>query len=118
MRRAGLSASDLYTPTINLEGLLAFSQPVAGFFKGRSIPILHFIIWLAIGGIAGYFAGQFMGAKRPYGIVGDVLLGIVGSVLGGWLLGILGFGGSGIVPSLVTAFIGASALIWLVRRLK
>lgn len=82
------------------------------------MPIWYLLVWLAIGGVAGYVAGQFMGAKRPFGIPGDIGLGILGSIAGGWILGLLGFGGSGIIPSLITAFIGATALIWLIRLIK
>lgn len=79
---------------------------------------MGFIVWLIIGGLAGYFAGQFMGAKRPYGIPGDMVLGIVGSVFGGWILGVIGFSSSGLIASAITAFIGAMALIWIVRLIK
>lgn len=82
------------------------------------MPIWHFLVWLLIGGVAGYVAGRFMGAKRPFGVPGDIGLGILGSIAGGWLLGLLGFSGSGIVPSLITAFVGATVLIWLLRKLK
>lgn len=82
------------------------------------MPILNLILWLIIGGLAGYFAGQFMGAKRPFGMIGDVGLGILGSMAGGFLLGLLGFEGSGLIPTLITAFIGATVLIWLLRQIK
>lgn len=82
------------------------------------MPFLNLILWLIIGGLAGYFAGRFMGAKRPFGMIGDIGLGILGSMAGGFLLGLLGFEGSGLIPSLVTAFIGATALIWLLRKFK
>ena len=80
--------------------------------------MFSFIIWLIIGGLAGYFAGQFMGARRPYGIPGDVGLGIVGSIVGGWLLSLVGFSGSGIIATMITAFLGATLLIWGARKLK
>ena len=82
------------------------------------MPLYALILWLVIGGAAGYLAGNFMGANRPYGLVGDIVLGILGAVAGGWLLGLLGLGTSGIIGSFVTAFIGAMALIWIVRKIK
>jgi len=82
------------------------------------MPLYALILWLVIGGAAGYLAGNFMGANRPYGLVGDIVLGILGSVAGGWLLGLLGLGTFGFIGSFVTAFIGAMVLIWIVRKIK
>ena len=82
------------------------------------MPLWAFIVWLIIGGLAGYFAGNIMGAKRPYGIPGDVVLGILGSFTGGFILGLFGLGSTGLIGSFITALIGALALIWLVRKFK
>lgn len=82
------------------------------------MPLWAFLVWLIIGGAAGYLAGNFMGSKRPYGLLGDVVLGILGSVAGGWLLGLLGLGANGLIGSFVTAIIGAMALIWIVRKIN
>ncbi|GLQ24076.1 hypothetical protein GCM10007853_19500 [Algimonas ampicilliniresistens] len=76
------------------------------------------IIWLIIGGLAGWAAGSVMKAARPYGLIGDVILGILGAIAGGWLFGLLGLSASGLIGSFVTAFIGAMILIWLVRAIK
>lgn len=82
------------------------------------MPLWALLVWLVIGGLAGYLAGNMMGANRPYGVAGDVGLGVVGSIAGGWLLGLLGLGSSGLIGSFITAFIGAVVLIWLVRKIK
>lgn len=82
------------------------------------MPLWALIVWLVIGGLAGFLAGNMMGANRPYGVPGDVILGILGSVAGGWLLGLLGLGSSGLIGSFITAFIGAITLIWLIRKIK
>lgn len=79
--------------------------------------LIGFIVWLIIGGLAGFVAGNVMKAKRPYGVVGDVLLGIVGGIVGGVLLTLVGLGANGLIGSFVTAFIGAVALIWIVRKI-
>ena len=76
-----------------------------------------YLIWeIAIGILAGFLAGQIMRGKG-YGIVIDLLLGLVGSVVGGFVFGLLGLHGYGLVGQLVTATAGAVILIWLVRRL-
>ena len=54
---------------------------------------------------------------KGYGIVIDLLLGLVGSVVGGFVFGLLGLHGYGLVGQLVTATAGAIMLIWVVRRL-
>ena len=79
---------------------------------------MDLIIWLLIGLGAGYLAGQVMKGKRPYGLVGDLVLGLLGAVVGGWVIGLLGFAAGGLIASFVTAFLGAVLLIFLVRQIK
>jgi len=75
------------------------------------------IAWLIVGLVAGWLAGQFM-KGGGYGIVGDILMGIVGAFIGGFLAGMLGFQGqAGLLGSILIAFIGAVVLIGLVRAL-
>ena len=78
------------------------------------------LAWIVVGIIAGWLAGAVM-KGRGYGIVGDMLLGIVGAIIGGFLAGAL-FGVpnpiSGInVTTLVVAFLGAVIVVALVRAL-
>jgi uncharacterized membrane protein YeaQ/YmgE (transglycosylase-associated protein family) len=54
-----------------------------------------------------------------FGLVGNIIVGIVGAFLGGWLFGVLGFAiGAGIINTIFTAFIGAVVLLLLVRVVK
>ena len=70
------------------------------------------VIWLLIGAIAGWLAGKIM-KERGFGLFGDIIIGIVGSVIGGYMLG--GFLSSlGMLGSLITAVIGAVVLIFVV----
>ena len=80
--------------------------------------LFSFIGWLIIGGLAGWLASKVMKTGRPNGILTDIILGIVGAVIGGFLLSLLGLSATGAMGSLVTAFIGAVALIWIVRQIK
>ncbi|MEO1038957.1 MAG: GlsB/YeaQ/YmgE family stress response membrane protein [Pseudomonadota bacterium] len=80
--------------------------------------LMGLIIWLLIGLAAGYLAGVVMKGQRPFGLIGDLILGLLGAVVGGFLLGLLGFASGGLIASLVTAFIGAVVLIFLVRLIK
>jgi uncharacterized membrane protein YeaQ/YmgE (transglycosylase-associated protein family) len=76
-----------------------------------------YLIWeIAIGILAGFLAGQIMRGKG-YGVVIDLLLGLVGSVVGGFVFGLLGLHAYGLVGQLVIATAGAVMLVYLVRRL-
>ena len=75
------------------------------------------ILWVIIGLIAGWAAGKIMKGSG-YGVVMDIVLGVIGSLVGGFLLGILGIHGEGLIGSLIVAIIGAVFLIWLSHQLK
>lgn len=77
----------------------------------------HLIWWAVVGLIAGWAAGQLM-KGGGYGVVMDIVLGIVGAVIGGWLLGALGISAGGFIGTIVVAIIGAVFLIWITRLLK
>jgi uncharacterized membrane protein YeaQ/YmgE (transglycosylase-associated protein family) len=75
------------------------------------------VMWLIVGLIAGWLAGQFM-KGGGYGLVGDIVVGIIGAFLGGLLFGLLMPGGSvGFIGSIAVAFIGAVVLIAILRAL-
>ena len=74
--------------------------------------------WLVCGLIAGWAAGKIMKGEG-YGTVADILLGIAGAVVGGFLLSLVGIGGSGgMISTILVAIVGACVLVWLVRKLK
>jgi len=75
------------------------------------------IWWIIVGLVAGWAAGKIMKGSG-YGVLMDIVLGIVGAVVGGLLLGILGIHGEGLIGSIVVAIFGAVFLIWPSRRLK
>lgn len=76
------------------------------------------IWWILVGLIAGWLAGKVM-KGGGYGVLMDILLGMVGAVVGGWVFDLLGFFSSGgLIPSVLVAFIGAVILIWIARALK
>ena len=54
-----------------------------------------------------------------FGLVGNIIVGIIGAFLGGWLLGMAGFSvGAGIINTIFTAFIGAVVLLLIARVVK
>jgi uncharacterized membrane protein YeaQ/YmgE (transglycosylase-associated protein family) len=75
------------------------------------------IMWIVIGGLAGWLAGQ-LAKGRGYGCIGNVVVGVIGAVVGGWLFQVSGLEAlPGLVGSLFTAVIGAVALIAVLRLL-
>ena len=75
------------------------------------------IWWCIVGGIAGFLAGKVM-KGGGFGVLMDIVVGIVGAVLGGWLFGMLGNHAGGLIGSIIIAFIGACILLWLIRAIK
>jgi uncharacterized membrane protein YeaQ/YmgE (transglycosylase-associated protein family) len=78
---------------------------------------MEILLWILFGALAGWIASMIMGVNARQGLVGDVLLGVVGAVIGGFLLNLLGTQGvTGFnVYSLIVAIFGAIALIGVSR---
>jgi len=86
--------------------LWTFADPAA---------LSHGIIWwIIVGLIAGWAAGKIMKGSG-YGALMDIVIGIVGAVIGGWIMSMVGFGGGGLIWTIIVAIIGAVILVWLVR---
>jgi uncharacterized membrane protein YeaQ/YmgE (transglycosylase-associated protein family) len=79
--------------------------------------ITNLIWWAVVGLIAGWGAGKIM-KGGGYGVVMDIVLGIIGAVVGGWLLGVLGVHAGGFIGTILVAILGAVVLIWITRLLK
>lgn len=76
------------------------------------------VTWIIVGGIAGLLAEWIIGGF-DLGCIGTVLVGIVGAFVGGWLLEQLNISvGTGIVNSIITAFVGAVVLLFGIRILR
>ena len=75
---------------------------------------MSFLWWIIVGLIAGWATGKIMQGSG-YGPLMDIVLGIVGAVIGGWIVASLGIGGGGLIWTIIVAIIGAVILVWLVR---
>jgi uncharacterized membrane protein YeaQ/YmgE (transglycosylase-associated protein family) len=76
------------------------------------------ILWFClIGIVAGWLAGQLM-KGGGFGVVGDLIVGVLGALLGGYLFGLMGVGSSGLVGQLVVATVGAIVLLLIIHVLK
>jgi uncharacterized membrane protein YeaQ/YmgE (transglycosylase-associated protein family) len=76
---------------------------------------MNLLYFLLLGLIAGWLAGKIM-KGGGYGIIGDIVIGIIGAFIGGQLLG--GFIGGGLLGALLTATLGAVLLIFVIRLVK
>ena len=72
--------------------------------------------WIIIGLIAGWLAGK-IAQGEGYGCITDIILGLVGSLLGGWIFTKLGIFGGGFLYSLAAATVGAVILVSIVHLL-
>ncbi|MCL5960558.1 MAG: GlsB/YeaQ/YmgE family stress response membrane protein [Chloroflexi bacterium] len=79
---------------------------------------MSILTWIILGLIVGFVASRLMGAGG-YGIIGDIVVGILGAVLGGWLASpLLGIDVTGInLTSIAIGIVGAVILIALFRAL-
>ncbi|MGG1947510.1 GlsB/YeaQ/YmgE family stress response membrane protein [Trinickia sp. NRRL B-1857] len=76
------------------------------------------IAWLIIGAIAGWLAGLLVKGSG-FGIIVDIIVGIVGAFIGGWLAGVLHLSiGGGWISSIITAVVGAVILLFVIRLFK
>lgn len=74
--------------------------------------------WIIIGGLAGWLASIAMGTNRQQGCLTDIVVGVVGAFIGGWLLQLFGMGvNEGFWWSLLTAFLGAVVLLFAKKQL-
>lgn len=77
----------------------------------------NLVIFLLVGVAAGWLAGRIM-KGGGFGLFGDMIVGVIGAFLGGWLFGLLGISAGGLLGLLVTAFVGAVVLLFLIRLVK
>jgi uncharacterized membrane protein YeaQ/YmgE (transglycosylase-associated protein family) len=77
------------------------------------------IVFLIVGLIAGWLAGQIM-KGGGFGIIGDIIVGVIGAFIGGWLWGVLKLPGIGPwwLTAIITATVGACILLFLLRLIK
>jgi uncharacterized membrane protein YeaQ/YmgE (transglycosylase-associated protein family) len=79
---------------------------------------MEFIWFIFIGLMAGWLAGRLM-KGGGFGVVGDVVVGVLGALIGGHLFRILGVSlGGGLLGAIAVATIGAMVLIFILRLIK
>ena len=77
--------------------------------------LVYWIIKIALWALAGMIACKIMKGE-PNGLLGNIILGIVGGLVGNFLFSLLRLGTSGIIWEIIVSVIGACVVIWLVRK--
>lgn len=77
----------------------------------------NLILFLVVGLVAGWLAGRIM-KGAGFGLVGDLIVGVIGAFIGVWLFGQLGISGGGILGLLVASLVGALLLLFVIRLIK
>jgi uncharacterized membrane protein YeaQ/YmgE (transglycosylase-associated protein family) len=83
------------------------------------MPLWMLIVWIVVGGVMGVVAPKLLGSKSGFGLIGDVLIGIVGAVAGGYGMSMYGSATvGGAILSVAIAAGAALAILWASRQLK
>ncbi|MEO0562916.1 MAG: GlsB/YeaQ/YmgE family stress response membrane protein [Chloroflexota bacterium] len=83
--------------------------------------MFNFIAWLIMGAIAGWLASLVMKTNKSQGLLMDIIVGIIGAYIGGFVLRFFGIGAQATglnIPSIIVAFIGAVILLWVLRLVR
>jgi uncharacterized membrane protein YeaQ/YmgE (transglycosylase-associated protein family) len=78
---------------------------------------MEFVWFIIIGLVAGWLAGVVM-KGGGFGVIGDIVVGVVGALIGGWLFTRMGVTSVGLLGAIIVATIGAIILIFLLRLIK
>ena len=78
---------------------------------------MEFLWYVLIGIAAGFLAGKIMKGKS-FGLWVNLVVGIAGAIIGGWVFSLLGINVETRIGSLVTAVVGAIILLWLIAFFK
>jgi uncharacterized membrane protein YeaQ/YmgE (transglycosylase-associated protein family) len=82
-----------------------------------NLSLSNVLWWLVVGLIAGFLASRVM-RGGGYGLIGDIVVGLIGAFIGGWLAGLLGLGSFGLIGTIVVAFLGACVLIAILHAVS
>ena len=83
--------------------------------------MLSLLVWILVGAFAGWVASMIMKTDAQMGALENIVAGIIGALLGGWLLGLFGIevaDGQLSIPSIISALFGAVVLIFLVKLVR
>ena len=78
------------------------------------------IAWIVLGGVAGWIGSKIMGTDNSQGIILNIIVGIIGAWLGGYIFNMLGYAAvTGFnIYSLLVSVVGAVVLLWIVKLVR
>ena len=81
---------------------------------------MSFLAWIVIGGLAGWVASKFMGTDKDQGVLLNIVVGVVGALIGGFVINLIGGQGlTGFSPwSFVVALVGSVILLWIIKAVR
>jgi uncharacterized membrane protein YeaQ/YmgE (transglycosylase-associated protein family) len=77
----------------------------------------YFLTFLLIGALAGWISGLIV-KGGGFGVVGNVIVGVVGAFLGNFCFGLLGIGATGLLGRLIFAVLGSLLFVWLLKFVR
>lgn len=97
--------------------------PLGASKAAKEKNIMNFIIWLVVGGVIGWLASMLMKTNDQQGMFLNVVVGIVGAMLGGWFISpLFGIGtinqGNFSLPAMLVSFVGAAILLAIVNLFR
>ena len=78
-------------------------------------PDISWLAWIIIGGLAGWIGSKIMGTDAQMGLLANIVVGIIGGFLGGWLFTLIGISNGNWIFSFITCLIGACLLLWILK---
>lgn len=82
--------------------------------------MIDILIWIVVGALAGWIASMIMKTDAQMGALSNIIVGIIGAFIGGWVIGLFGMttpDGQFNIASILTAILGAVILIGIVKML-
>lgn len=81
--------------------------------------LLDIVLWILFGALAGWIASMIMGTDERQGMLGNIVVGIIGAFIGGFLVNLFGMQVEGFnFMSLLVAILGAVVLLWIMRMFR
>lgn len=78
---------------------------------------MNLILFLLIGLLSGWLAGKIF-RGRGFGIAGNLAVGVLGAIIGGWLFSLLDLRATGLTGELIASLVGALVLLWVINLVR
>lgn len=82
---------------------------------------MDIIVWIIVGALAGWIASMIMKTDASMGALANIIVGIIGAFIGGWVVSLFGYPVNGVglnIPSVLTAILGAVILLAIIKAVR